>query len=239
MKNLLNTPKSLLAVMTVAAATGMMSGTANANFDGMYVGGGLAMNKMTVKYSYDDSFFDESFYSQNTGGDNDHSFELNLNAGYGMSFGQFNVAGEFSYATGLGEATPYSWGYSDIGGFSYNYSTKAELSNAWAISILPGYKLSNNTLIYGRLGYVGAKLKLSESYSDSNGFSDGYSDSKSVNGILYGIGMKHAFTPQLAAVLEYQATDFKKETFADGGEGFSEYAEPASNGVLLGIQYSF
>ena len=74
--------KNLLSA-AMSVAIGMTAGAAHANFDGLYVGGGLALNKMTVKKTVTNNLgrFDNYF------GDNGHYTALNLNAGYGMSFG--------------------------------------------------------------------------------------------------------------------------------------------------------
>ncbi len=184
-----------------------------------------------------------------TFGDNEHSVGLNLNLGYGMSFGQFNLAGELSYQPSMAEAKSYSSNGYSTGGDSYSDSAEFKLTKGMAISILPGYKIGDNTLVYGRLGHVRATASGSDSWSENyDGDFDSGSESYStkVDGILLGVGMKHAFTPKLSAVLEYQAVNFKKaagwsefESWEDGWETSTTAVKPSVNGVLLGIQYAF
>lgn len=204
---------------------------------------------MSTKFGRTDSYNEPgNLYSDSdsgsVGGDK-HNAALNLSAGYAMSFGQFNLAGELSYQTSYGEATPYSGSLVE-GSYRDSFSEKIELANGVAISILPGYKIGKDTLVYGRLGYVRAKAKSSYSWSNNQGDSDYESDSTKVNGIQYGIGVKHAFTLKLSAVLEYQAVNFKKKTiFSESGSGdgytwsYKETIQPSSNGVLMGMQYAF
>lgn len=195
-------------VMAVAAATlGMTAVTANASaLDGMYVGGGLALNKVSLKLSGDGLMANL--------GDDKHDAGLNLSAGYGVSFGQFYLAGELGYQTSYGKA--------DFGSIDGETIT-GKLKNGWTASVLPGFKLGKDTLAFARLGYAQSKGELAFG---------GESESHKFKGTIYGIGVKHAFTPNLAGVLEYQSVNLKK-TFVDGK------AEPASNGVVLGIQYGF
>lgn len=235
----------IAAAMAIAFAT---VGTASAdNFDGFYVGGGVAFNKMTSKTAshYDEYYYGDTYSTvdETIGGDEDHDVGFNLNVGYGVSFGSFNLAIEAAYTSSYGEAEPYSYSANTNWGYSYGESAKMELTGGKSISILPGFKLSDDTLVYGRLGYVEAEGEFS--WSDTTGWSD--SVSKDFSGTIWGIGVKHAFTPNLVAVLEYQVTEFDSETLASGGYAWSandynswhDDVEPASSGVTLGVQYTF
>lgn len=204
----------LVAAMGIAFAT---IGTASADkFDGFYVGGGVAFNQLTAKWGYQTA----TYFSQDTYGDNEHSADFDVNAGYAMSFGNFNLAAELGYTSGYGEAEMYSSTYD-----FWNY----ELTSGKTFSILPGYKLGQDTLVYGRFGIV--KAEGEESW-------DGGSDSIDFSGKIWGIGVKHALTQNLVAVLEYQATEFDAETYSSGST-YAYTVEPSSNGVKLGVQYTF
>lgn len=197
-------------VMAVAAATlSMTAVTANA-FDGMYVGGGLALTKVSLKVSGDGAM--------DNWGDDKHDAGLNLFAGYGASFGQFYLAGELGYQTSYGEA--------DFGSVTFGeetYTLTGKLKNGWTASVLPGFKLGKDTLAFARLGYAQSKGELTFA---------GESESHNLKGAIYGIGVKHAFTPNLAGVLEYQVVNLKKTVD-------EVKFEPSSNGVVLRIQYRF
>lgn len=195
-------------VMAVAAATlGMTAVTANASaFDGMYVGGGLALNTVSLKLSGDGAMVNL--------GDDKHDAGLNLFVGYGASFGQFYLAGELGYQTSYGKA--------DFGLIN-DVTITGKLKNGWTASVLPGFKLGKDTLAFARLGFAQSKGELTVA---------GVSESHKFRGTIYGIGVKHAFTPNLAGVLEYQSVNLKRTI-----EGVR--FEPRSNGVVLGIQYRF
>lgn len=229
-------PINLALVVILSATATAVSADA---FDGPYVGAGLAANKMSAKLS---SSYTEStgFFAndqESLGGDK-FDVAANLAVGYGLNLGQFNLAFELSYQNSYGESKPYS--YSEPG---YSESLRMELTKGVAVSVLPGFKVGKDTLLYGRLGYVRAKGKVN--FSDSTGFSE--SDSAKLRGMLYGIGMKYAFTPNLSALVEYQAVNFKsKEIFSETGScgvgcSYSDTTsvKPSSNGLLVGMQYSF
>lgn len=202
----MNTKKIILAV--AAVAVGLTAGTASADaLNGPYVGAGLALNKVAMELS-------GAGLGMNLG-DKDHDAGLNLSAGYGASFGQAYLAGELSYQNSYGKADFISVGGDALTG---------KLENGWAISVLPGYKLGKDTLAFARLGYVEAKLELA---------AVGESESRNFTGTVYGIGVKHAITPTIAAVLEYQSVVFSGKTI--DGVNF----KPTSNGVMLGIQAGF
>lgn len=227
---------SLAVVVLLSATTTTVSADA---FDGPYVGAGLAVNKMSAKLS--SSYTESTGYFENDqssfGGDK-FDVAANLAVGYGLNLGQFNLAFELSFQNSYGESKPYT--YSEPG---FSESISMELTKGVAVSVMPGFRVGKDTLLYGRLGYVRAKGKVN--YSDSTGFSE--SGSAKLRGMLYGIGMKHAFTPNLSALLEYQAVNFKsKEIFNETGScgagcSYSDTTsvKPSSNGVLLGMQYSF
>ncbi|MBA3032810.1 MAG: hypothetical protein KKF85_05605 [Gammaproteobacteria bacterium] len=75
-----------------------------------------------------------------------------------------------------------------------------------------------------RLGYVKAKAEMAFA---------GKSVTENFSGTVYGIGVKHAFSRNVAAVLEYQSVVFSGKTI----EG-TNY-KPTSNGVMMGVQVGF
>ncbi len=203
-------------VAIAALGLGVMAGAAQADaLNGPYAGGGLSFIKGTVKLT---DPVDSS--TSVTLGTDKTDVGINLNGGYGMTVGgNFHLAGELSYQSAFGKAE---------GNLSGETAT-SKLKNVWALSFLPGYKLDNTTLAYGRLGYARAK-------NDIN--FPGESVSKTSNGILYGLGVKHAFTRNLAGVFEFQnlVMQEKTVTFSDGS---TTKAKAGGSGFLLGVQYGF
>jgi opacity protein-like surface antigen len=85
------------------------------------------------------------------------------------------------------------------------------------VSVLPGYKFGPNTLGFVRVGAAQAKLKAEGGPSQTH------------NGIVFGIGVKQAVSPNLALSLEYQNYDLEEK----------DDLTPRSTGVVLGVQFTF
>ena len=144
----------------------------------------------------------------------EHEPGINFNVGFGRTFGQFYVAVEGGYHNGVGKSETV------LGGETLT----AELKDALSISVLPGFMLSNNTVAFARIGY--ARVEGEFSFG-------GESDSEKFSGLLWGLGVKHAFTRNVAGVLEYQS--FSPSGKDVEGTNF----KPASSGVVLGVQIGF
>jgi len=187
----------IMAALAIAFGTS----AAHAQFDGIFFGAGMGLYKATIQIP--DSF---------TFGNDKHTTGLNLDAGYGRSFGDFNLAGELRYANEIGKT--------DLPAFAVS----AKLQNAWSVSVLPGYKFGNAALLFARLGYTRAELTGSFLDPDS---------SKTHTGWLWGLGAKGAFSRNLALTVEYQLYDLKREDYAVSGP-----LRPASTGVVVGVQYT-
>jgi len=187
----------------IMAALAIVFGTsaAHAQFDGIFFGAGTGLYKATIEIP--DSF---------TFGNDKHTAGLNLDAGYGRSFGDFNLAGELRYANEIGKV--------DVPAFP----ASAKLRNAWSVSVLPGYKFGNAALVFARLGY--ARAELTGNFLDPD-------SSKTHTGWLWGLGAKGAFSRNLALTVEYQLYDLKREDYALSGP-----LQPASTGVVVGVQYT-
>jgi opacity protein-like surface antigen len=210
-----------IAVLGLSVAAGGARADA---LNGPYVGGGLAFDKGTVKQTQTFSGPGFSFSQTGTQGNDEHEVGLNLNGGYGATVGggRFHVAGEISYQSLFGKTE-------SSGTFG---STSSKLKDVWAISLLPGFKLGDETLAYARLGYAKAKGEF------SNFTTSGGNVSKDFSGVLYGLGIKHAFNQHLAVVLEYQNLDLKAKDL-ESAAGITTNVKPGGNGFLLGVQYGF
>jgi opacity protein-like surface antigen len=190
-----------LARLMAALGTALAASAAHAQFDGIFLGAGIGLYKATVEVPNAFTF-----------GNDKHVAGLNLDAGYGRSFGQFNVAGEVRYANEIGKI--------DVSAVS----ASAKLQNAWSISVLPGYKFGDAALFFGRLGYARAELTGSFLNPDA---------SRTHTGWLWGLGAKGAFSRNLALTVEYQFYDLKREDYPVNGS-----LQPASTGILFGVQYT-
>lgn len=197
----MSTRKILVAGLLAAAAMAM-STASMAQFDGLYIGGGFTRFKAT------ETAHDPVTDSSITLGVADHQGGFNGNVGFGFSMRMLYLGVEASYSNQVGEITVRTGGT--------DFSDGVE--EAGAVSILPGLKLGNDALIYGRIGAAQAKLKA----QSTGGFSQTH------KGTLYGVGMKGAVAKNLALVVEYQNYVLKEK----------EGIKPDAVGVLLGFQYT-
>jgi opacity protein-like surface antigen len=192
--------KKLTRIIAMLVIT-LGAGAAHAQFDGLFFGAGLGFYKATI--AVPDAF---------TFGNDKHITGLNLDAGYGRSFRQFNLAGELRYANEIGKI--------DVSAFAVS----GKLQNAWSVSVLPGYKFGDAALFFARFGY--ARAELAGNFVDPD-------SSKTHTGWLWGIGAKGAFSRNLALTVEYQVYDLKREDYPVNGP-----LQPASTGVVIGVQYA-
>ncbi|RAP35328.1 hypothetical protein B1207_13225 [Legionella quinlivanii] len=105
------------------------------------------------------------------------------------------------------------------------------------VSVLPGYFLSENTLIFGRVGYSNGRVKISESDPTI------LSQTKNRGGIRYGLGLKHALSTNWWLMLDYSQINYKGiksavfEPF--GGVLKQTKITPNTAQMGLGIIYDF
>ncbi len=204
----MNTMTAVVAAAGVSLA--VLTSSAQAQFEGPYVGVGIGMYRGTVTLKDE-----EEGDIENVGTDK-HKAAFNLNGGYGHSFGNFHIAGELSYHSEFGRIA----GSGRSGDRDLDELT-LKLRNIIALSVLPGFKLNSNSLPYVRLGYVQAKLKGPQDINES------------FNGILWGIGVKQALSRNLVGTIEYQVLDLKRKNVQ------GTPTQPTGTGLLIGVQYSF
>lgn len=139
---------------------------------------------------------------------------LGLNVGYGQSFDQFYLGGDFSYKTAGGNSKM------SIGGDSI----KTEVENVKGFSVLPGYYIKPETLLFARLGM--GDVKVTEKVT---GYS---SSSETADGTTIGFGVKHIFKNNFTGVFEYQQLTGDKTV-----EGVTY--ELTATSFNFGLQYNF
>lgn len=80
--------------------------------------------------------------------------------------------------------------------------TTFRIRNSEGISLLPGYFLTNKTLAYARIGYINGRLKIVDADPTVGNFK------KNLNGIRYGLGLKHDLTSKLALRMDYSQVNY-------------------------------
>lgn len=162
---------NLAFVVILSAVSTAVSADA---FDGLYLGVGLAVNKMSAElstYYANTTGSVDNFFRQSHG---DEKFDVagSLAVGYGLNIGQFNFAFELSFQNSHGESQYYS----DISSQGSSQTQSAELSKGMAVSIMPRFRVAKDTLVYGRLGYVRANADLDYEVSHpGSGFTQSHS----------------------------------------------------------------
>lgn len=198
--------KTILAALAASVlATGAVQA---AGFNGFYAGAAVTANTAKI---------DISSPTVNFGtGEGSRQMGFGINLGYGMTFGQFYLAGEAAYAINQGET-----GTATINGV--NVSGKA--NNVKSISILPGFVVNKDLLIYARLGKgtVDGELVLSSGNTS-------ISDSGDIDIITKGIGLEYTVSKNLAVRGEFSVSDGDKSF--DTGQKNTITANSLAAGVL-------
>lgn len=119
-------------------------------------------------------------------------------AGYGMSFNRFYLAGELGV-----QASSLEYENSATDGFGDNVKNSYSINHNASLSVLPGYKITDNALIYGRLGYVHGNFDMKSSLTDFNGNTISADKNVGLDGIRYGLGIQNNFNKNFGLRLEY------------------------------------
>ncbi|GAK73055.1 outer membrane protein [Agrobacterium rubi] len=140
---------------------------------------------------------------------------LGAQAGYDYDLGSVVVGGEVE-ATHLGDAEMKV--------------PDGSIKERWraAAKAKAGYKVEDNTLVYGTAGLTVTSLRDGNGVTGPDGMKEGY---------LLGAGAEHRFTPQVSAKVEYNyvATDDVR-TFANGTASHTDLSDHVVKG---GVNYRF
>lgn len=106
-------------------------------------------------------------------------------------------------------------------------------SNTYNLYVSPGYKLGNDGLLYGKVGYTTANIDTSDTSTKFNGYSLGIGYKKMITGSIYGFG-------------ELNYSKYNDQTASSSGtaDNGSPITVTMSNGfsttnVLVGAGYKF
>lgn len=151
-------------------------------------------------------------------GDDKHDAGLDIFAGYKWNFGAGSVSAELSYTDSYGKLATWSGAGETISG---------KLDGAEAISVIPGYQLSKDTTAFMRIGYAKAKGTMTLT-GTVNGTA-----SMNFSGAMYGFGLEHALSPNLALRAEYKVLD--NFSSASGAVTY----KPRATGANVALRYAF
>lgn len=115
--------------------------------------------------------------------------------------------------------------------------TTFTVKHSEGISLLPGYFLTDTTLLYGRVGYANGKIKIKESDPSIRSFN------RNQGGLRFGLGLKQDLTPKLALRMEYSQINYRQlnsSVYDPVGRVLKDTViTPYTAQVAFGVVYSF
>jgi len=182
----------------------LVCGTAMAtNFSGPEAGVSVTMNGASIMVDNKDSNKYDGNYGQ-------QSMGVKLHGGYGFDMGNDTVV-----LVGLG------YNPTEIKSGSLENST-FKIKNSWSLSVAPGMMLNDYSLAYVKLSYEAGKLNNKGTKS---------SDSYSISGFGYGVGLRTEINKTTFLETEIKQVNYKK--FTDDGDNATPSATVGSVGVVF------
>ena len=208
--------------------------------DGFYLGAQLGYDSYRVRNNVSASTTTETFNSNPAL--NSIGWVGGLFGGYGQYFNEmYYLAGElFVNTSGASATTTTNHTYTTTGLDSLY--TKVTVGTSWGVSLLPGVKLNDASLLYVRLGYNQANIK-GQGSATFNGMNVGsFSKSSWRGGFNYGLGIESTFYPIWSVRTEYSHTNYgsfsNSATVAGLGSASANYS-PSDNQFMVGLNYHF
>ncbi|HSW69406.1 MAG TPA: outer membrane beta-barrel protein [Gammaproteobacteria bacterium] len=164
-----------------------------------------------------------------------------LFGGYGQYFNEmYYLAGELFVDTS-GASTSYNVNHTNAFGVDRIYS-KVSVGTSWGVSLLPGLKLNDATLLYIRLGYDQARIKGQGNAMFNSVALGSWSKTSWRGGFNYGLGLESTFYPSWSVRTEYSHTNYgsfsNSVSVAGFGTASSKYS-PSDNQFMVGLSYHF
>ena len=193
-----------LALKSGRLALVCVSGAAMAaNFSGPEAGASVTMNGASFLFDNKDTNNYDGNYGQ-------QSMGIKLHGGYGFDMGNDTVV-----MVGLG------YNPTEIKSGSVVTST-AKIKNSWSLSVAPGMMLNDKSLAYVKLSYEAGKLNFN--YPKS-------SDSYSISGFGYGVGLRTEINKTTFLETEIKQINYKK--FTDARDEYTPSATVGSVGLVF------
>jgi len=141
-------------------------------------------------------------------------------AGYGKEFGKFYLGAEAEASLGNAqEKTNITLGN------SYVY-TDVQHKYDYGLSIRPGFLVSDNLLLYTRIGFV--RSRFDDNATDTN---------VNLNGLRLGLGTEFALSNNLNARLDWVYTNYQSNNYSDAYQ--ISKTDTSSNAFRVGLAYHF
>ncbi len=167
-----------------------------------------------------------------------NGFVGGLFGGYGIVWGDFYYTGIEGFVNGSNAYQSQTFTATLNGAGTVTNTTKVYADFSYGGSVLPGLKVNDSTLLYGRIGYTEAKLRGQSAVTLAppgiGAVSFLANDKQWTGGINYGVGIETTFYPKLSVRSEYVHTDF--HPFSDPNR--TKYSE-SDNQLLVSLIYHF
>lgn len=199
---------------------GVASFALGGNLNGPYVGLGLGYSSGNVRIQHQSAAHAVTYASTQQGV---KGYRGNLFLGYAYDIQCFHLGAE---ANAILRDISYQQRAS-VG------SAKQTFRSFYGINFVPGYYLTQSTLLYGKAGFTNGHFK----FSSINSTDVDYNKSKSLNGWDLGLGSEIFITKALGLRLEYTYTNFERATIRVGSST-TKYT-PSDHFFMLGIDYHF
>lgn len=204
--------KHNLLSMGLGAAI-LMSAAAPASAGEFYLGG--EMGWTDVNFETTTTSFEESGLGAS-------GFSGSALAGYQVAI----PSGILGFEVNVGDSSAEYEATSD----TYQETITRDVS--YGISAMLGTNLSDNTHLYGRLGYQATSMELTARQAGT-GVVEEFSKDKTYTGARVGAGIQTAVTDDLSVRLEWTRTIYSEETLAYNGSEVD--VQPGESRVAIGI----
>jgi hypothetical protein len=178
--------KKLFACLLMLGSAGLASAQVS-NFTGFSGAVNLSAASTNTKAGTDSNF----------GGDN---WGGSVQAAYGLAMSDSSV---------IGFGLTYALGKSKSGGFKDdkdNSTNTLDVKNQYSLYLEPGALLSENTLLYGKISLEKGKFAATSTIAKN-------SNSKSISGTGYGVGMRHMLDKTKFIQVEFMKDSYKSFRF--------------------------
>ena len=107
------------------------------------------------------------------------------------------------------------------------------LANQYQLSIVGGYKMEKDTLLYGKLGYVTAKSETTNEDASA-------ATSPNMSGYALGVGLKKLYDKKTFGYIEANSIKFNNQDLTDAGDSRITYTSGGSGyNIVVGIGMNF
>lgn len=122
---------------------------------------------------------------------------------------------------------------------SLDVDVDLKVKSQYGISLLPGFKLNNNSLLYLRVGYNWAKVDLDVDADTAAGVDLIDSDSsETVHGWGYGVGLETLLMDNLSVRAEYTYTKYNNVDGDDDADDlFADFDHVSDNQFMMSLVY--